>query len=94
MISGRPGNAAVPKEPMKKAREARRFTVVLERDEDGWYVASVPTLRGCPTQAKTLDQAMRRIREAVELWREVHRKRGEPLHVPEFVGIQQLDVPA
>ena len=56
-------------------KKVRRFTVVLERDEDGMYVASVPVLRGCHTQGKTLDQAMRRIREAVELWLEAQRGR-------------------
>jgi predicted RNase H-like HicB family nuclease len=52
---------------MKKARKLRRFTVVLERDEDGLFVASIPALKGCHTQGKTLDQAMERIREAAEL---------------------------
>ncbi|MFY9907011.1 MAG: type II toxin-antitoxin system HicB family antitoxin [Terriglobales bacterium] len=37
----------------------RKFTVVIERDEDGYYVASVPTLRGCHTQAKNLDTLMK-----------------------------------
>ena len=48
-------------------RNQRKFTVVIERDEDGNYVGTVPTLRGCHTQAKTLDTLMKRIREAVEL---------------------------
>ncbi len=59
---------------MKKSRQkVRRFTVVLERDEDGLYVASVPTLKGCHTQEKTLEQAMRRIREAMELGLDVRQ---------------------
>ncbi len=60
---------------MKKTRKTRRFTVVLERDEDGIYVASIPALAGCHTQGRSPDQAMRRIREAAELWLEVHRER-------------------
>jgi len=48
--------------------ESRKtFTVVIERDEDGYYVGTVPTLRGCHTQAKTLDTLMKRMREAVAL---------------------------
>jgi predicted RNase H-like HicB family nuclease len=46
---------------------ARSFNVVIERDEEGFYVASVPELHGCHTQAKSLDVVMERIREAIEL---------------------------
>ncbi len=45
----------------------QKFTVVIERDEDGYYVGTVPSLRGCHTQAKTLDTLMKRMREVVEL---------------------------
>ncbi|MEP6850968.1 MAG: type II toxin-antitoxin system HicB family antitoxin [Acidobacteriota bacterium] len=49
----------------------RDFNVVIEQDEDGVFVASVPELPGCHTQANSLDILMERIREAVELYREV-----------------------
>ena len=45
----------------------REFSVIIEKDEDGYYVASVPTLRGCHTQAKSLDLLMERVQEAIEL---------------------------
>ena len=45
--------------------------MVIEKDEDGYYVASVPELPGCLTQAKTLDELIERVREAVELYLEV-----------------------
>jgi len=64
----------------------REFTVVIERDEDGWYVARVPDLPGCHTQAKTLDTLMKRVREAIELCLEDGDK-PEPL---ELVGIQRI----
>jgi predicted RNase H-like HicB family nuclease len=48
-----------------------KFSVVMERDKDGYYVASVPELPGCHTQSRTLDELMERIREAVELYLEV-----------------------
>jgi predicted RNase H-like HicB family nuclease len=64
-----------------------RFNVVIERDSEGYYVASVPVLPGCHTQAKTLDTLMKRIREAIELCLEVEGIESEPL---EFVGIQQV----
>jgi predicted RNase H-like HicB family nuclease len=48
----------------------RRFTVIIELDEDGYYVGSVLELPGCHTQARTLETLMERIREAIELYLE------------------------
>ena len=67
----------------------RKFTVVIERDEDGYYVASVPALRGCHTQAKNLDTLLKRIREAIQLCLEVEGQKADSL---ELVGIQQVSV--
>ena len=67
------------------------FNVIIERDSEGYYVASVPELRGCHTQAKSLDTLMERIREAIELCLEV-RGRDEP--PCEFVGVQRILVEA
>ena len=52
---------------MKKIAKILQFKVLLEQDEDGLYVASVPELPGCYTQAKTLEEVRKRIREAIEL---------------------------
>ena len=49
----------------------REFDVLIERDSEGYYVASVPALRGCHTQARSLDQLMNRVREAIQLCLEV-----------------------
>ena len=65
----------------------REFNVVVERDRDGYYVASIPALKGCHTQAKSLDELMERIREAAELCLEVE---GEDTEGLEFVGVQRL----
>ena len=51
----------------------REFTIIIEKDEDGYYVASVVELPGCHTQGKTLDELMKRIREAIELYLEVEK---------------------
>jgi len=67
----------------------KRFSVIIERDQEGYYVASVPSLRGCHTQAKSLDQLVVRIREAIELCMEVEGKDVEPL---DFIGVQQVSV--
>jgi len=53
-----------------KPSTMREFNVVVERDEAGWYVASVPALPGCHTQARSLDELMSRIREAIEAYLE------------------------
>ena len=52
----------------------REFNVVIERDTEGYYVGSVPALPGCHTQAKSLDQLMERVTEAIELYLEVERE--------------------
>ncbi len=43
------------------------FTVLIEQDEDGIYVAKVPDISGCYTQGKTVEQAMGRIKEAIQV---------------------------
>ena len=65
------------------------FNVVIEKDKDGYYVASVPALRGCHTQAKSLDVLMKRIREAIELCLEVEKPVAS-----EFVGVQRIMISA
>ncbi|EAW46094.1 type II toxin-antitoxin system HicB family antitoxin [Nodularia spumigena CS-584] len=45
----------------------KEFSVIIERDSDGYFVASVPNLKGCHTQAKSVDELMERIQEAIEL---------------------------
>jgi predicted RNase H-like HicB family nuclease len=52
----------------------KRYRVVYERDESGWWVASVKGMRGCHTQGRTVDEARRRIREALELFVDGARK--------------------
>ncbi|MFQ5776787.1 MAG: type II toxin-antitoxin system HicB family antitoxin [Terriglobia bacterium] len=68
-------------------KHRREFTVIIERDEDGWYVAHVPDLRGCHTQAKNLDTLMKRVREAIQLCLEAD---GEPTESLQLVGIQRV----
>jgi len=70
---------------------AREFNVVVERDSEGFFVAAVPALPGCHTQARSPDQLMERVREAIELVLEVE---GEPTEELDFVGIQRVCVEA
>ncbi len=68
---------------------SRDFSVIIERDSEGYYIASVPALRGCHTQAQSLDELMGRIREAIALCLEVQGEEMEPL---DFVGVQKVTV--
>jgi predicted RNase H-like HicB family nuclease len=74
-----------------KDKMTKEFSVVIERDSEGYYVASVPELAGCHTQARSLDTLMKRIREAIELCLEVQ---GDEIGEREFVGVQRILVGA
>jgi predicted RNase H-like HicB family nuclease len=65
------------------------FTILIEKDEDGMYVASVPALKGCHTQAKTVEELLPRIKEAIELCVECEK---EDILQNEFIGVQQIEV--
>ena len=68
----------------------REFMVVIEQDEERYFVASVPELRGCHTQAHSLDELMRRVREAITLCLEVQAEEG--ILPARFVGVQRVAV--
>jgi predicted RNase H-like HicB family nuclease len=69
-----------------------KFAVVVEKDEDGYCVASVPELPGCHTQARTLDELTERIKEAIEVYLEAEGYR--PREGVELVGFQFVEVSA
>jgi len=68
----------------------RKFTILIEKDEDGILMAKVPDLSGCHTQAKTMPELLKRVKEAIELCLEVKKIHHEKLSYSEFVGVQQL----
>jgi predicted RNase H-like HicB family nuclease len=67
----------------------RQFDVIIERDEEGYFIGSVPSLPGCHTQAKSLDVLMERVQEAIEVCLESQEIPLEPL---EFIGLQRISV--
>ncbi|MBI4392896.1 MAG: type II toxin-antitoxin system HicB family antitoxin [Euryarchaeota archaeon] len=69
----------------------RTFTLVIEKDEAGWLVGSVPELPGCHTQAKSRRDLKKRIKEAILLYLEA---KGEPPEGVEFVGVDRVEVTA
>ena len=66
-----------------------QFLVLIEKDEDGLLVASVPSIKGCHTQARSLTTLLKRVREAIHLCLEVEHP---PLTSLEFVGLQEVEV--
>lgn len=82
---------------MKKIIKELQFKVLLEQDEDGLYVASVPELPGCYTQAKTLEEVRERIKEAIELVLESDKdikeeKLESPSSASNFFGIEEVTI--
>ena len=69
-------------------KKVQNFTVVIEKDEDGYYVGYVPSIRGCHTQGKTLDELMKNIKEAIQLCLEVEKD----IEPERFVGVQNVEV--
>lgn len=51
----------------KKMEKEKKFTILIEQDEDGIYVAKVPNIQGCYTQGKSVQEVLERIKEAIEV---------------------------
>ena len=65
-----------------------KFTYIIEQDEDGYYVADVPELPGCHTQAKSLDELKERVLEAIQLYLNeigIYKEKSR------FIGVQQIE---
>jgi len=69
-----------------------KFTIVIEQDEDGLYIASVPLLQGCYTQGDSYKEALENIKDAIKLHIEARQALGEP--VPIEVAIDEVQVVA
>ena len=67
----------------------KKYTVIIEKDEDGWYVSEVVGLPGCHTQAKTVEQLLKRTKEAIRAYLE---EEEIPEISEEFIGVQEIEV--
>ena len=67
----------------------REFYVLIEKDEDGFFVGEVPSLKACYSQGRTMDELLQNIREVIELCLE---GQNEPASILEFVGVQKVSV--
>jgi len=74
--------------------ETYRFQVIIEQDEDGWYIADVPALEGCHSQGRTFEEALANVREVIAMCVQEMREEGKPIepHYPEVVGIKTLEI--
>ena len=66
------------------------YYMVVERDEDGWYVGSIPELPGCHTQGKTVEELVERMKEAISLY--LDEIDESIVHSSEFVGVHRVSV--
>jgi len=67
----------------------RKYTVIVEKDEDGWLVSEVVGLPGCHTQAKDMNQLLERTKEAIKAYLGSKEK---PEISEEFIGVQRIEV--
>jgi predicted RNase H-like HicB family nuclease len=67
----------------------KKYNILIEKDEDGYYVSEVLDLPGCHTQAKTIDVLLERTKEAIKAYLEVENQTDYPL---EFVRVQEIEV--
>ncbi|MFP4472098.1 MAG: type II toxin-antitoxin system HicB family antitoxin [Bacteroidales bacterium] len=74
---------------MNLTRTKREYTIIIEKDSEGYLIASVPELPGCHTQARSWDQLQERIKEAIELYLD---ENDDPSEVNQFVGVQRIAV--
>jgi predicted RNase H-like HicB family nuclease len=69
--------------------ETRDFTVLIEQDEEGIYIAKVPQIQGCYTQGKSIEEVLKRIKEAIEVCLEGDNEDIIPL---KFIGVQKVQI--
>ena len=69
-----------------------QYTVILERDEDGVYIATVPVLPGCVSDGGTKEETLKNVREAIELYIETLRAHNEA--IPQETGREIVEINA
>lgn len=69
-----------------------RYTVILQKEEDGGFVVTVPVLPGCVSQGDTREEALRNIEEAIEVYLEDVRASGEPVPVEDARAFVEIAV--
>ena len=70
----------------------QNFIVLIEKDEDGVFIGTVPSLKGCYSYGKTLDELMANLKEAIEAHLEAFKSEEQELPVTRFAGIQEIEI--
>ena len=70
------------------------YRVIVEQDEDGIFVASVPSLQGCYTEGDTFEETLNNIEDVIKLHIKARKARGLPLDdsKTKFVGVKELTI--
>ena len=68
------------------------FIVLIEKDEDGVFIGTVPSLKGCYTYGKTLDELMANLKEAIGAHFEAFGEEEKKPPVTRFAGVQEIEV--
>jgi predicted RNase H-like HicB family nuclease len=68
------------------------FVVLIEKDEDGVFIGTVPSLKGCYSYGDTLDELMANLKEGIEAHREAFGEKEKKLSITRFVGVQEIEV--
>jgi len=69
-----------------------RFNIVVERDEDGVYIASCPALQGCYSQGDTYEEAVENLKDAIRLHIEARREVGESIPIEAVIDEVEVNV--
>jgi len=67
----------------------KKYNIIIEKDEDGWYVSEVIGLPGCHTQAKSIDELVKRTKEAIKAYL---LEDNNSTFSDNFIGIQRIEV--
>lgn len=67
----------------------KKYNIIVEKDEEGWFVSEVVGMPGCHTQAKTMEILLERTKEAIQAYLETEEV---PLVFDTFIGVQQVEV--
>lgn len=69
-----------------------QYTVIIERDEDGIYIASCPAIQGCYSQGRTIEEAVENLKDAIKLHLEARKELGESLPVETAVDKVEINI--
>jgi predicted RNase H-like HicB family nuclease len=70
----------------------KEFYVLIEKDEDGYYIGEVPQLKACYSQGETIDELMENMKEVIEMCIEELEENNNLISINEFIGVQKIRI--